>query len=914
MGPGATQDARRGAAEGVRPAWACEITRFVGRERELESLRQLTDRSPLVTVVGPPGIGKTRLACRYGAGELEQGRSVWVGDFRAAETRLDLVSTVGQMLSLGPVQLDVSALFERVERELASLGPCTIVLDNLERSVEAAADLLTEWLRAAPQIRFVVTSRRVLRLAGERVLELKGLSVPDSHAASEAAAGEALELFLDRASAMEPSLSDSPDVRELVRRLEGVPLALELAAAQMRRGSPSEFLEQFPHALDLSDDRRSVDSRHRSLKVAIDSSWALLTAPERSVLEQVSVFRGGFDAEAASAVVRHARGWTNRGSASLSVLVALREASLLQLAGSADAGRRRWELLLSIRDYARDRFVRQSTVARDAVSSRHALHYAGLCRTLQQRIDAPDAASARRQLLRESENIDAALRWLVGQPHRTNAPDENAFPVVDLALGYHRGVERASPTRALPALTRAVEWFDRVHRDFGQALDSGYVRLRVARASAHRAAGDYDAAQADLDLPGDLMRRLPDDTAWVEWSLECARVDFDRGLVANARRRLEEALETSVVDSPALVGRVLTLYGWILAESFVDEAGLERLDEAVEMLRGCDPADQALARFFSVTLQTNFGRLDRPDALFECLDEARQLGDRWLEANTQLGLAYFFQDRGECERALEAYAEAKDVAERAVLRHTQMAAMMMSATCHEERGDVTRATKEYRDTLAFASNAGADRVSALCRCYMSASLIRAGRAAAASRCLAGALPALGRSGNRVWRSVADVTRIALARANGSQEVPTLGGDAEPEPFMSRSIVGRVALRLHRVNGPAAPLLQVWQDGTAFRRGEAPAVDLRDGPVSRRLLTALVEHRVRAPGEGVSAEEMLRLGWPGERVVQRARGTRVRNAVLRLRKLGLGDALQRAKGGYRLDPDLRVETVPSRFVG
>ncbi|MGX4736301.1 ATP-binding protein [Kitasatospora griseola] len=271
-----------------------ELTRFIGRAAELDALAGLLGRSRLVTVTGPGGVGKSRLALRAAA-RLAAG---FPDGARLAE-----LGPVRDPLLLGPAVLAALGQGDLGARPLADRR-LLLVLDGCEHLVEACAALVDELLRAAPGLRVLATSRQSLRAAGEHLLPLAPLPVepPPGRADSEA-----MLLFADRAAAVRPGfrldLADRAEVALLCRRLDGLPLALELAAVRLRALSVEQLVARLDDRFRLlTGGGRTVPARHRTMRTAIGWSHELCTMQERLLWARLSVFAGGFDLDAAEYV------------------------------------------------------------------------------------------------------------------------------------------------------------------------------------------------------------------------------------------------------------------------------------------------------------------------------------------------------------------------------------------------------------------------------------------------------------------------------------------------------------------------------------------------------------------------------------------------------------------------------------
>ena len=433
-----------------------QLTSFVGRERELARLHELLDDPAcrLVTLVGPGGIGKTRLAVEIAM--ARQGRShgdvvfvSFVGTVPARpEEGVDLVianlaSAVGVSLAVPRDPLELLTEHLAAHRFL-------LVLDNLEQ-MGTATRVLAELLRRAPEEQVLATSRRRLGLEMERLVEVTGLPYPPSGANADLDGYGAVQLFQDRARLARPDLptvADAEGVARVCRQLAGVPLGIELAARLARSASPTTIADQLASGLDvLATNAPDVERRHQSLRSVIDWSWQLLTDPERQVLGRLSVLRGSFDLTAAEAIA----------DATLPLLASLVDASLVEV-GDDD----RYGMHESLRQYAVEQ--RASDPADEqATRWRHAEHYAALL---------PDPATAlsedETRLDPEIENLRAATDWLLAHADltRLDAHLTRLWP-----LYRRRGWSREAQVILTTALEREeVPTFARArwHRLFGE--------------------------------------------------------------------------------------------------------------------------------------------------------------------------------------------------------------------------------------------------------------------------------------------------------------------------------------------------------------------------------------------------------------------------------------------------------------
>lgn len=276
-----------------------EVTTFIGRRRELSQVRDALERYRLVTLRGVGGVGKTRLALHLATDVRRSfADGVWLVELSALRNAELLARTVAASLGLpdqaagDPVDLLSDHLAER---------HLLLILDTCEHLVDACAKLAEALLRAAPRLRILATSREPLDVGGEQALLISPLEVPDSDEA--ATSSDSVALFADRAEAILPgfTLTDANQqpVVQLCRRLDGIPLALELAAVRLRTMSIEQIVARLDDRFLLLGSARSSENRHQTLRAAVGWSHELCTAKEQRLWARLSVFPGGFDLEAA---------------------------------------------------------------------------------------------------------------------------------------------------------------------------------------------------------------------------------------------------------------------------------------------------------------------------------------------------------------------------------------------------------------------------------------------------------------------------------------------------------------------------------------------------------------------------------------------------------------------------------------
>jgi predicted ATPase/DNA-binding CsgD family transcriptional regulator len=516
-----------------------ELTTFVGRRHLLQEVKSGLGGARLVTLVGPGGVGKTRLAVRSGA-DLGRGIADGVWLVELAGLRESELVTKTAMTSLGlrdeSSQWPVSRLIDYVAAKRMLM-----ILDNCEHLLDAAAVLADALLREAPHLRILATSRQPLGVTGETIIQVGPLSFPDRDEETAVARSEAIALLVGRAreagAAFELTPTNRAAVVELVRRLDGIPLAIELAAVRLRTIGLNQLVERLNDRFGLLvGGSRTAPLRHQTLAATIAWSHDLLGEVEHAVLRRMAVFAGTFSLEAAEAI--GAAPGTRR-SGVLDVLAALVERSFVIREGSS--GTARYRLHETMREFALLRLVEagEEAAAREA----HVAYFSGLCRLNE--FDGSSGGGAATlatldELDVEADNIRAALRSCLADP---TAVEQGLRMAVGLAPYWRNR-----------AVTEGSRWIDAVLDRAGgddvvrcQAL---YVKVSLAVAQGDHAAGLETAARATA-----LARRVGADAVLVRILAYQAALEVLGGDLSAAREASAEAtaLAARLGDDPSLI-------------------------------------------------------------------------------------------------------------------------------------------------------------------------------------------------------------------------------------------------------------------------------------------------------------------------------------------------------------------------
>lgn len=419
---GATPDPDRAASSIRKHNLRSQGTVFIGRERELRELDGLAaaPHTRLINIVGPGGIGKSRLALAFAERQLEtagqNGRpdladGLFFIPLQPLRTLEEMIAALAQELDF---PFDSSEQRSPKEQLLGFLREkhLLLILDNLEHLLDQAT-LLTEMLDIAPGLRLIVTSRERLNLYEEQAYPLDGLAFPDETAALEPrnlTAYTSVELFMERAHRVLPGYAlppeDAPHLAELCRLVAGMPLALELAASWIDIMSPPQILAEIQQNIDfLAVELQNVPERHRSMRAVFDSAWRRLSAAEQAILPQLCVFRGDFSAQAAAPVV----------GADRRTLAGLVRKSMLQV--DPQSGRYLMQGLL--RQYS-EPYLPEQVIGVHASSPeagakyRHSVYYCQALTEWEKELKGERQVAAVQEMVTELDNVRAAWEWAAG--------------------------------------------------------------------------------------------------------------------------------------------------------------------------------------------------------------------------------------------------------------------------------------------------------------------------------------------------------------------------------------------------------------------------------------------------------------------------------------------------------------------
>ncbi|WP_189669554.1 BTAD domain-containing putative transcriptional regulator [Promicromonospora soli] len=702
-----------------------ELTTYVGKDADVAAVRDLVGEHRLTTLIGPGGAGKTRLAtetARTLTDDLPDG--AWLVELAAIGADGDVAQATLAGLGLRDALLGEAPDLDPTERLVAAIREreMVLVLDNCEHVIEPAAALAHRLLGECRRLRILATSREPLGITGEALWPVLPLGLPEADAGlDEIASAPAVRLLRERASAARQDLavdaSTLPTMARICRTLDGMPLAIELAATRLRTLSIDQLADRLDDRFRLlTGGSRTALPRHRTLRAMVDWSWELLTDAERTALRRLSVFAGGASLEAAERVCA---GDTAEPEQVLELLTALTEKSLLV---AEPAGTPRYRMLGTIKEYAAQRLAEagESDLARRA----HLAHFADLAETVEPRLRRAEQRQGIGTLAVEHDNISAAMRGALaaGETHAAMRLAAGAGWYWWLSGHKSEGQELVTAAAELPG-------------DVDDKTRSAVYSLVVMFASSGRAADERQAADwihkayelslrdgphsplLGLIIPLERMLQGSDPlNAWESaldnddpWARALARLQLGkmRVMLGHAGQEADTHLETALAEFRALGER--------FGISFALTELADRIATRGEFAAAAEYYEQAIAVVTEVgavedVIRMRSGQarlywlLGDKDASAAATADAARLAERvtWPEALAEVALA-----KAELARWGGDAEEARRQLDIATTMFGEQASNLRSLT-HHQLGYLTDDLGEAREHRAAACRAAAE--------------------------------------------------------------------------------------------------------------------------------------------------------------------------------------------------------------
>ena len=717
-----------------------QLATFIGRDRELAEVRALVKSSRLVTLTGAGGCGKTRLGLQAAAELLDgSGDGVWLVELAAVSDEHAVAQAVCGALGIA-AQPGRPAL----DTLLDALGPqdVLVVLDNCEHLVGGCAKTADAIVRRCPRVHLLATSREPLGIGGETIYRVPPLSLPGPGEAGPAAAGssDAVALFLERARAQGAAVSldeqAAPLLVSICRRLDGLPLAIELAAARLRSMSLRSLHDRLDQRFGLlTGGSRTALERQQTLRAAVEWSYLLLNAAEQLVLGRLSVFAEGFDLDAAEAVC----GFGDIEPFDVAGLLgSLVDKSLVVAEAAGPA--LRYRLLETIRQFAAGKLAQAGLDQAAAVQAAHCAHFLSVAEAAAPHLTGPgqgswlarldaDQANLRRAAAHAAGKVDGTARVLrfgaaLKRYWRSWTQEEEALalllPVLD------RPEARADPElfgTALLTAARAARWVD-----IATALRLGEQAVQLARqlgadrllieSLAALSTACYLAGQEERELPlaqeaVQRARQLGDDVLLAESLSAYLTGDVPIG-PAHLRALFTEAIAATQRSGDHRLACILTGNAGVHALLAGDiPAARAYLEQAAEAVRAIGDEDSLPPINMGWVLRQDHDP-DGARASFQAaLRVSRRTGHRFFIANASLGLACLAADDRDWHRAATLHGVAQAALERAGQRWQELEARYRRDSLDQVRARLgqEQSDRDYATGMALSSDEALDLAS-----------------------------------------------------------------------------------------------------------------------------------------------------------------------------------------------------------
>jgi predicted ATPase/DNA-binding SARP family transcriptional activator/tetratricopeptide (TPR) repeat protein len=644
------------------------LTSFVGRQDDIAQLHDLVRRSRLVTLVGAGGAGKTRLA-RETAASLDQvstvgADGVWMVELAPISDPADIPSAAA-----GSIGARERALADRVPTgtsdalslllDSVSGRDVLLVLDNCEHLVDAAAAFAETLLGQAPQLHILATSREPLGIVGESLWPVRPLTGPGDGPGTDSAAAalrtDAVRLFADRASLVRPGFAVTEEnvgpVSEICRRLDGLPLAIELAAARLRTMPVEAVADRLGDRFRLlTSGSRTAMPRHQTLRAVVAWSWDLLTESERRLAERMSVFPGGADPESVEAICASPfPGLADVVPAERAVdlLAALADKSLLV---PIDGSTPRFRMLETIREFAAEQLAARAEVR--ALRDAHARYFLELAELAEPQLRGPEQLIWLTRLTAERDNLLAGLR--------------HAADVGDAATGLRIGAALAWYWTLLGRHDEAANWLKQALAIEGERPDSAYA------------------------------------VAWTVYTVSAAAAGWEQPCDSVADDMIALVRGFDIVDEHPLLALVEPGIHMLRDDGEAAQAAVKR------NLQHRDPWARAMLYLLNGMMAENDGDLAQLERnLPRALEEFRRIGDRWGIGTVLGALANLQIQRGELDEAVAALEEARQMMMQLRASDDEAFLLMRTGMLRLRLGDLAAAQRDIDTARRVADESGA---------------------------------------------------------------------------------------------------------------------------------------------------------------------------------------------------------------
>ncbi len=626
-----------------------QLTSFIGREQEMTEAQHALATSRLLTLIGPGGTGKTRLSLQVAAEQIAEFKDgVWLIELASLTDAVYVPSAIASTLHLREVHdvplIDTLSDYLRGKQVL-------LVLDNCEHLVETCAQLSLHFLHSCPKLKIIASSREALGIPGETVYRVPSLSLPGHFASAEDVNTlmnyESIRLFVERARKANPGFVLTPEnasyVTEICRRLDGIPLALELAAARVKLFTPQQIAERLSDRFKLlTGGSRTALPRQQTLRALIDWSYLTLNKTEQDVLRALAVFSGGWSFEGAESVAGETE--------AMDGLSGLVNKSLVNV--DEKDGESRYGFLETVRQYAMERLLESGDVTK--VRDRHRVYFLGYARRAQEYFDTSERLLWINRLEAEHDNIRTAIGWALESNPGAALQIVNALPVFWLTRSY---------------LTEGCSWCEAAISR-AEALEETPPNLVRDLAETYSALAMLSINRGDHRTGRNAAKRAVDMARQVQDHLLLARalnyLGMSSGFVGDVTLAFDSLHESESLCRKYGYTNDLAWNLLSLAYITMEIHGMKAVDqlqsyleESLALSQGSmDP--ESATRTEGILARLAFYRGDLRAAKKHAdlmLDLHREMGDQFSVTGHQSGMAHVARQMGNYDEALALYRE-----------------------------------------------------------------------------------------------------------------------------------------------------------------------------------------------------------------------------------------------------------------
>ena len=620
-----------------------QLTSFIGREDVMEQVKELFNQTHLLTIIGFGGGGKTRLSMQVGADMIDDfNNGVFIAELAPVSDPSMVVQTI--MNSLEVKEEPGKSLEETLTNYLKD-KELLLILDNCEHLVNECAELCDVLLGKCPKLKIIATSREALNCAGEQTFIIPPLKLPDAskdNTPEQLTQYESVRLFIERALSVSPNFrvtnTNAPALAEICNRLDGIPLAIELAAARVKVLSLEKIYERLNDRFSLlTGGRRTALPRQQTLRAMIDWSYDLLSEKERTLWNRLSVFQGGWTLEAAEEICSDEK---VKQREVLDLLIQLAEKSIIIY----DEENERYRILETMKQYGEEKLIEEKE--QEIVLDKHLKCFAELVESGSKKLRGTEHLHWISIMDTESGNFEKAILRAV---ESSNIND--GFKIVG-SLSYYWQLRGH--------ISEAIRWLEEITKKVPEVIDATYCKIISHKGNFYRFKSDFEKAGKFLRESLNLSREIGDEIGVTDTLNRMGIYEFDRGRFEEAAKYYEENLEIFRKNGDKMgISKTLNNLGNASSNLGDDDRAMKLYEESLGLRRELsDRLGIAITSNNIGILAFERGEFERADELLEeSVQVRREMGDMQGIAISAMNLGSSLYNQGKYENATVLYDE-----------------------------------------------------------------------------------------------------------------------------------------------------------------------------------------------------------------------------------------------------------------